>query len=103
MPFGLPPGVARVSLAPSGFTRVMQPPINSTTSTSPFGKATGPSGNRNPEVISVISGIDMPRPFPVNTRQVKMCLMRIRLEPQDEYMHPLETASNFNESMYFNV
>jgi len=29
--------------------------------------------------------------------------MRIRLEPQDEYMHPLEEASNFNESMYFNV
>ncbi len=29
--------------------------------------------------------------------------MRIRLDPQDEYMHPLETASNFNESMYFNV
>ena len=29
--------------------------------------------------------------------------MRIRMEPQDEYMHPLEEASNFNESMYFNV
>jgi hypothetical protein len=29
--------------------------------------------------------------------------MKIRLDPQDEYMHPLETASNFNESMYFNV
>jgi hypothetical protein len=29
--------------------------------------------------------------------------MRIRLEPHDEYMHELETASNFNESMYFNV
>ena len=29
--------------------------------------------------------------------------MRIRLDPQDEYMHELETASNFNESMYFNV
>ncbi|MFM7225353.1 MAG: hypothetical protein ACKOBG_06720 [Actinomycetota bacterium] len=29
--------------------------------------------------------------------------MRIRLDPQDEYMHPLESASNFNESMYFNV
>ncbi len=29
--------------------------------------------------------------------------MRLRLEPSDEYMHPLETASNFNESMYFNV
>jgi hypothetical protein len=29
--------------------------------------------------------------------------MKIRLEPQDEYMHPLEEATNFNESMYFNV
>jgi hypothetical protein len=28
--------------------------------------------------------------------------MRIRLDPSDEYMHPLEEASNFNESMYFN-
>ena len=30
-------------------------------------------------------------------------VMQIRLEPRDEYMHPLESASNFNESMYFNV
>ena len=29
--------------------------------------------------------------------------MRIRMDPSDEYMHPLEDASNFNESMYFNV
>jgi hypothetical protein len=29
--------------------------------------------------------------------------MRIRMDPTDEYMHPLEEASNFNESMYFNV
>jgi hypothetical protein len=29
--------------------------------------------------------------------------MRFRLEPSDEYMHPLEEAQNFNESMYFNV
>jgi hypothetical protein len=29
--------------------------------------------------------------------------MRIRLDPQDEYMHALESATNFNESMYFNV
>lgn len=29
--------------------------------------------------------------------------MRLRLDPQDEYMHELESASNFNESMYFNV
>ena len=30
-------------------------------------------------------------------------MVRIRMEPQDEYMHALESASNFNESMYFNV
>jgi hypothetical protein len=30
-------------------------------------------------------------------------MVKIRLEPQDEYMHALESASNFNESMYFNV
>ncbi len=29
--------------------------------------------------------------------------MRIRLDPQDEYMHALEDAETFNESMYFNV
>jgi len=29
--------------------------------------------------------------------------MRLRLDPSDEYMHPLEEASNFNESMYFNA
>ena len=29
--------------------------------------------------------------------------MRLRLDPVDEYMHALEEASNFNESMYFNV
>ena len=29
--------------------------------------------------------------------------MRLRLDPSDEHMHPLEAASNFNESMYFNV
>lgn len=28
---------------------------------------------------------------------------RIRLEPEDEYMHPIEAASNFNESMYINL
>jgi hypothetical protein len=26
-----------------------------------------------------------------------------KLEPSDEYMHPLEAAENFNESMYFNI
>jgi hypothetical protein len=30
-------------------------------------------------------------------------MVKIRLEPTDEYMHPLESASNFNESMYFNA
>jgi hypothetical protein len=28
--------------------------------------------------------------------------MRIRLEPEDDYMHPREAASNFNESAYYN-
>jgi len=28
---------------------------------------------------------------------------RIRLLPEDEYMHPLEAAKNYNESMYFNI
>lgn len=27
---------------------------------------------------------------------------RIRLEPRDEHVHPIEAASNFNESMYLN-
>src|SRR5205085_8011617 len=30
-------------------------------------------------------------------------MVKLRLEPRDEYMHPLERASNFNESMYFNA
>jgi hypothetical protein len=29
--------------------------------------------------------------------------IKIRLLPEDEYMHPLEEAKNFNESMYFNI
>jgi hypothetical protein len=29
-------------------------------------------------------------------------MTKLRLEPQDEYMHPSEGASNYNESMYFN-
>jgi len=28
---------------------------------------------------------------------------KLRLEPEDDYLHPLEEAENFNESMYFNV
>jgi hypothetical protein len=27
----------------------------------------------------------------------------LRLVPEDDYLHPLESAGNFNESMYFNV
>src|SRR6188768_7157 len=29
-------------------------------------------------------------------------MVRMRLEPSDDYLHPLETASNFNESRYYN-
>jgi hypothetical protein len=29
--------------------------------------------------------------------------VRVRLDPADDYLHPLEAAENFNESMYFNV
>lgn len=29
--------------------------------------------------------------------------VRIRLTPEDEYMHPVEAAPNFNESMYINL
>ena len=29
--------------------------------------------------------------------------MRVRMEPEDEYMHAVDEAANFNESMYFNV
>lgn len=29
-------------------------------------------------------------------------VVTLRLDPADEYMHPLEEAANFNESMYFN-
>src|SRR3982750_118708 len=28
--------------------------------------------------------------------------MRMRREPEDDYLHPLEEASNFNESRYYN-
>jgi hypothetical protein len=41
--------------------------------------------------------------FPPSHASGQDTAMRIRLDPQDEYMHPLEEASNFNESMYFNV
>ncbi len=30
-------------------------------------------------------------------------MAKVRLEPHDEYTHPVEEAENFNESMYFNV
>ena len=29
-------------------------------------------------------------------------MVRMRLEPQDDYLHAVETASNFNESRYYN-
>lgn len=29
-------------------------------------------------------------------------MVKLRLDPEDEFMHPLEEAENFNESMYFN-
>jgi hypothetical protein len=29
--------------------------------------------------------------------------MKIRLEPKDEYSHTPDAASNYNESMYFNM
>ncbi len=31
-----------------------------------------------------------------------MTTIKMRLDPSDEYMHPVEAAENFNESMYFN-
>lgn len=30
-------------------------------------------------------------------------IQRVRLEPHDEYTHPIEAAKNFNESMYINL
>ncbi len=29
--------------------------------------------------------------------------MRMRIEPEDDFLHPVEDASNFNESRYYNV
>ena len=29
-------------------------------------------------------------------------MVRMRLEPEDDYLHPVEAASNFNESRYYN-
>jgi hypothetical protein len=55
-PFGLPPGAATSDVDPSGCTRVRHPPPSSVTMTLPSGMATGPSGNRSPDAISVISG-----------------------------------------------
>ena len=71
---------------------------------------TGPRGTRRPSVISVIvrrrscratssTRLDRDR----SRHRLMMARMKIRLEPQDEYMHTLESATNFNESMYFNV
>src|SRR2546427_546813 len=49
-PFGPPPTSATVDFVPSGAMRVSRPPLTSTTSTSPFGRTTGPSGNARPSV-----------------------------------------------------
>ena len=38
-----------------------------------------------------------------HAKRDKNAPVKIRLDPADEYMHALEDASNFNESMYFNV
>src|SRR5262245_5088846 len=102
-PFGLPPGAATSDFDPSGPTRVRQPPPSSVTMTLPSAIATGPSGNRSPDVISVISGWLMHRSRAFSCGGGQDTGMRIRMEPSDEYMHTLEEASNFNESMYFNV
>ena len=41
---------------------------------------------------------------PIHPRAAKgVHMVTLRLEPSDEYMHALEDATNFNESMYFNV
>ena len=54
-PLGLPPGVAIVSMRPSGCTRSTVRRLSSTHSTVPSGIHTGPSGNSSPVAISVIS------------------------------------------------
>src|SRR6059036_4026344 len=56
-PFGPPPVVATMVCFPSGATRVSVPRLISTTSTLPSSRATGPSGNWRPLVISRISGM----------------------------------------------
>ena len=54
-PFGLPPFSDTTAFLPSDCTRTTVPPRSSTHSTLPSGIHTGPSGKRNPLVISVIS------------------------------------------------
>src|SRR3989442_664542 len=54
-PFGLPPVSDTTAFLPSDCTRTTVPPSSSTHSTLPSGIHTGPSGKRNPLVISVIS------------------------------------------------
>src|SRR6266540_1836576 len=114
-PFGLPPFSETTSFLPSGCTRTTVPPSSSTHSRLPSGIHTGPSGNRRPVATSVISGsmlsplaatspVAAERSMPLTARSRAGCMarMKLRLEPSDEYMHPLESAKNFNESMYFN-
>src|SRR5689334_16456527 len=121
-PFGLPPGDATTSTLPSGCTRSTVAPLSSTHSNVPSGIHTGPSGNWRPVAISVTSGWLMtlfPLWGPLGPRLAarpdtdlavarlvaehaldrlvktgNRGRMRIRLDPQDEYMHPLEEASN---------
>src|SRR2546428_12677690 len=54
-PFGLPPFSDTTAFLPSDCPRTTVPPSSSTHSTLPSGIHTGPSGKRNPLVISVIS------------------------------------------------
>ena len=54
-PLGPPGTSATIDFDPSGCTRVMQGANISTSTTLPSAIAMGPSGNRNPDVISVSS------------------------------------------------
>src|SRR5215217_3150943 len=102
-PFGLPPFSDSTAFFPSGCTRTTVPPRSSTHSRVPSGIHTGPSGKRNPLVISVISmGPERSTSLTGRSRPSWMARMKLRLDPSDEYMHQLESAKNFNESMYFN-
>ena len=65
-PLGPPPVSAATVRAPSGAMRVMRPAAISQTSTSPPGRATGPSGKRSPLAISLSSVMSRSRlPSPI--------------------------------------